>query len=410
VEAELAALADLGYDVALRRAYGRSVYRDGTTVANGADFQSALPHGVGLHVYGSFNTVTQEADISSSGPGGAGIRVDGRGNSVTVSRDSEVRAVGPGGSGILVAWGSGHSIASLGAVFGGDDAARFDLGAGIPGLAGGEDAAQADGPGPPGGGGPPRPASFHRPAPGAGPWEREAGEMLDGPLVRSFTVAGLLHGGKRAFYASSDAYVESLGLVRGASVFGDIVSDYDDLGRGTDRATAVYAGGSLGALDRPDPGFSLTLSGRVLGSGRGSGAYSGRGLIDLALVGGTTSLPDSARVDVRGFTLEPGATLELRPDLANLRPIFLEADSVAFKEGSVIRVSESTGLGEARSFFFVPVLKVGKRGDGGFLNLASLELDPASSLSGGELRWYSPGPDEFLLAYVSRGAGLPMAD
>jgi hypothetical protein len=403
-EVELAALIDLGYDVDLSRAYGRSVYGDGTTVLNGSGFMSSLPHGVGLHVYGSFNTVTQEGDLSASGAGGVGVRIDGRGNSVIISGDCEVKGAGPGGVGILVAYGSGHSVTSLGPVMGGEDAARFDMGAGLPGIRDG--GPQEAGAGPRG--------SFYRAGPDAAPYEREAQAMLDGPLVRVFTVGGLLQGQKRAFYAAPDSYVEVVSLIAGASVFGDLVSDYDDMGRGSDKATTIYAGGSLGAYDRPDPDFRLTLSGRVLGSGKrpgadGPGRHTGRGLIDLVLVGGTTCVPDSGRIEVRGFTVESGAVLEIRPDLANLRPVFLEADGVAFKEGSRIRVSESTSLAKGEAYYFVPLLKVTDKG-GGFLNLAELELDPGSTLAGGELAWYSPGPGDFLLAYVTRGAGLTMAD
>jgi hypothetical protein len=204
-------------------------------------------------------------------------------------------------------------------------------------------------------------------------------------------------------------------MVSGASIFGDIISDYDDLGRGTEKATTIYAGGSLEPFDQPDPGFSLTISGRILGSGKkpedhGSRRYIGRGLIDLILLGGQTTIPDTGRIEVRSVTVNSGAVLEIKPDLANLRPVFVEAGSVVFSEGSVIRVSESTSLKKGRAFYFTPLLKVTKTGPGEFVNRASIELDPELSLSGGELRWFSSGLDDYLLVYVHQTAGLTLLD
>ncbi|MDR2199009.1 MAG: hypothetical protein LBR53_06100 [Deltaproteobacteria bacterium] len=403
---ELAALADLGYQVDLRALYGRSVYQDGATLQNGDSFMSAAPRGTGLHVYGSFNTVVQEGDLFASGPGGVGIRLDGRSNNLTVGPNAEVGASGSGGTGVLAAYGSDHVVTLLGAVSGAEDALRADIG---PNLFPEEGERDLDGYGPK------ARRSFFRAGDGASPEEREAEAALSAPLVRSLAVAGLLRSPRRAVYASPGSYLESVNLVRGASIYGDLISDYDDLGRGTERTTTIRAGGTLNDPEKADPDFRIVLSGRILGGGRrpegqGPRLYIGRGRIDLILVGGRTSVPDTFRADVESLEVRPGATLEIKPDLANLRPVLVRAENVIFSAGSVLRVSESTSRKKGPPNYFTPLLKIEVRGDPGFVNSALLETDPESSLSGGELAWFVSGPGDYLLAYVRPEAGLTLAD
>ncbi|MDR1165986.1 MAG: hypothetical protein LBO66_09035 [Deltaproteobacteria bacterium] len=403
VEAELAALRDIGYDVNPRDFYGRSIYLDGSTVVNGQGFLSAAPFGVGLHVYGSFNTVTQEADLSASGPGGAGARVDGVANNLAIGEQAEIRALGAGGAGVLVAFGNGHSLTARGAVFGKEDAFLLDIGINPlddPETRNDDGYGQFS------------LSSFYQAPVGAGPEFVEAESALNGPLVTTLALHGLVQGEKRAVYLSPNAFAEKIAVLRGAAIWGDIISDYDDRGRGTLKATTLVFGARDATGLEADPDFEFTLRSRILGSGAtppatGERLYLGRGLIDLVFLGGAIEIADSARVEVRGLAVESGVTVKLRPDLASLRPIFLEAKKIRLEEGSTLLVSASTTQTERSDWYFTPILKLTQSGPGEIVNRAQVALDPESQLAGGELAWWNMGPNELLLVYLRPGARFP---
>jgi hypothetical protein len=419
MEAELAALSDLGYELSLKDHFGRSIYTNGSTVTNGQGFLSSAPYGLGLHVYGDYNTIVQEADLSSLGPQGGGVRIEGVGNSLTLSPNSVIKALGSGGVGILLSFGKDHSLLLKGEIRGKEDAIRLDIGSAsllkVPGLPGSPDKL-------------PNFSSFYKAQEEASADLRSAEASLSGPLLRTLVLEGALSGEERALYLSPDAYAESVYIRNGARIQGDIISDYDDLGKGSELSTRLIFGEidpldpkdpkdqkasppkTPGSEKAPEPPFKFSIEGRILGSGKvpGDGTlYLGRGLIDLEFKSGLISVEDSARLEANKVTLEKDASLLIKPDLSSLRPIFLEANDIDFKDGSKLIVSASTTQGSGGDDrYLTPILKVTAL-KGSFNNQSSLELSPESGLTGGSLQWFSGGDDDRLLCYVRPDARYP---
>ena len=121
MEAELALLQDIGYNIDRRNFYGRSIYNDGLTLTNYQGFSKRengeyvdgynnSTFGIGLHVYGSNNNITQAGDIFTNGAGAVGVRVDGVNNTITVAKDTEIHADGSYNDGVLIAYGKNHNV------------------------------------------------------------------------------------------------------------------------------------------------------------------------------------------------------------------------------------------------------------------------------------------------------------
>ncbi len=290
MEAELAAMQDIGYNIDRRNFYGHSVYGDGQTIINNnpyfgrnADGTAYINNtyntatlGLGLHVYGSYNTITQNADLLSVGAGGGGIRIDGAANNLIVAPDVRVHANGANGRGIMFAYGKDHTLTHRGDVQAlGENgiAVSFDFGHNSRG----------DGTGYRG--------SYILELDDRVEDQRATiTEELNGALVSSFDLTGRVAGKKAAIFMSENALVGQINVMQGASIFGDIISDYyqtDDDGnlRLTELSFGLKADAQGNSTGTADTDFRLAYGGNIKGKN-----------ISLHLDGGTTLLTGNHQV------------------------------------------------------------------------------------------------------------------
>jgi subtilase-type serine protease len=222
MEAELAVLQDLGFDIDRRDWFGYSVYNSGITLVNmnpyyarngdGTGWIEGVandnPWGVGLHIYGRKNYITQAADILTSGTYALGIRVDGSNNTLRIAPDVQVRSDGDYGYALAVTYGKNHHIVHQGTL-----AADGAYGVGAMFSFGdntiGETTEQ-------------RGSYIYDPATDEDLGADTIG--LDGALVSSFDVAGSLSGTRAAIYIDDSALVSNINIMNGASLSGNIVS------------------------------------------------------------------------------------------------------------------------------------------------------------------------------------------
>lgn len=296
MEAELALLQDMGYDIDRRNFFGRSIYGSGLEVTNHQGYfarnaagtayldgqANTAARGVGLHIYGSNNRVEQRADIMADGVAAAGIRIDGAGNTVSIAPGVRVQANGDYGTGLLVAYGDSHNIVQRGSLEAkGKEgvAARLDFGNNLLGN-----------------------DTEYR---GSYIWQWAGVDLSQyraAPLVSNFDITGSLKGAKAAIYQSVNALAGAINVMRGADIQGDIISDYAQRDENNQaRLTRLTFGlqpdaqGQVTAV--ADNGFDFTYNGNI------------RGKENLALVaeGGKTTL--NGNHQVYSVDIQPGAQL-----------------------------------------------------------------------------------------------------
>ncbi|MBX8785148.1 autotransporter domain-containing protein [Ochrobactrum sp. GRS2] len=290
MEAELAAMQDIGYNIDRRNFYGNSVYGDGLTIINNnpyfgrnADGTAYIDNtyntatlGLGLHVYGSYNTITQTADLLSVGSGGGGIRIDGAANNLIVAPDVRVHANGANGRGIMFAYGKDHTLTHRG-----DVQAMGENGIGVSFDFGHN--SRGDGTGYRG--------SYILELDDRVEDQRATiTEELNGALVSSFDLTGRVAGNKAAIFMSENALVGQINVMQGASIFGDIISDYyqtDEDGhlRLTELSFGLKADAQGNSTGTADTDFRLAYGGNIKGKN-----------ISLHLDGGTSVLTGNHQV------------------------------------------------------------------------------------------------------------------
>ena len=324
-EVELAAMQDIGYQFDRKAYYGRSVYNDGLTLINTLGYSarnaagtayiagkySEVPYGIGLHVFGSRNTITQAADILTKGDGAAGIRIDGTENTVTLARGNAVHADGANGIGVLISYGRNQTLNQEGTVTAdgtGGNGVQFDFGSNMLG-AGSEYRGSY--------------IRFSRNV------DAEDGSItssvnnqidetvpeLNGPLVTEYNLSGSLSGAKNAIYIGRNAFVRSINVKEGASISGNITSDwkhfktdgsYDEVPWDKDgQALCLQYNGKNYSYDVyiPDLVTNLNFNANITYNGNISGPDN----MKLNVLGGT--LTYGGKADVVGVQVAKGASL-----------------------------------------------------------------------------------------------------
>ena len=340
MEAELAAMQDIGIPLDRKNFFGSSIYEDNitSTITQGfsarniegtaylAGVHNATPTTVGLHIYGSNNATTLAADLLSSGYGSAGIRIDGNNN--TLSIRSRVHAHGQDSSALLVAYGRQQNIRHTGELASRNGtAARFDFGNNL-----------------------------------LGNWIEYRGSFihqikevnvpllpeLQAPLVENFDVTGTLYGGQAAIYIAPNAFVKNIHIMQGSALYGDIISDWDTenplLQKGhltsndlrTQLSFGLLANADGSATNQADPDFALAWRGNMISPAS----------IDLRLAGGT--LAWSGQMHTNHFEVAPGAALGVLPAFS---PAQIDAAEISFANASRLYVA---GDGY---FFYSPPLQ-----------------------------------------------------
>lgn len=239
MEAELAVLKDIGYNIELRKFFGKSYYLNNITDTFTIGYSewdgnaytgapSTASQGVGLHIYGNNNNITQASDILSAGEGSFGVRVDGVHNKYTLKSGSLIQTNGKENLGLAVTWGKNHTIsieqgAAVKATGENGIAASFDFGNNLFGS-----------------------LSVAR---GSYIYYDADNLLNDDPseetadaLVDTFNVAGTLEGAKAAIYISDNAHVKEINILQGAQINGDIISEWNSVKSGEKSKVQRFTG------------------------------------------------------------------------------------------------------------------------------------------------------------------------
>ncbi|MBD3672059.1 MAG: autotransporter domain-containing protein [Planctomycetaceae bacterium] len=260
--AELAILADLGFNVVLSDNFGRAYYQDNQTVTDNNSYSPGNRFGLGLYILSSNNSITQNGDLNASGDAGTGIRfVGGTGNTVNIGTATSINANGTNGVGIFASGGASHDI-----VVRGDVSATGTNGVGIMMDFGG---------------------GFIF-----------ASNTIDSTdynaaLVNDLDISGSVSGETDAIVIADTAGLNRLNFMNGASISGNIISNAivspgDNLFQPL--MTFGYEADMNGQVtNTPDNAFSMTYNDDIGGSTLFDATFAG-GQTNL---GGTTTFDDA---------------------------------------------------------------------------------------------------------------------
>lgn len=332
MEVELALLQDMGYQIDRRNFFGFSLYGDGQTLVNQHGYflrneqgngyvvgqYNTATMGVGLHVYGSNNRIFQQADLLTLGAGGAGVRIDGQNNTLVVEPGTRIYADGVNSRAVMFTYGKDHNLIQRGDVqaLGVNGVGlSFDFGNNLMSNFG-----------------------EYR-----GSWIRSVYDQdyyllpeLAGALVNNVDISGRVAGNIAAIYVSPNALVNTINILNGARLEGDIYAEYNRLDEhGQQRMTQLTFGRMADlqgqATEQSDPHFRFDYQGNIYG------IYN----LALSTRGGITSLNGDHYI--YSMWIAPGSTLAGNSDYT-LNPAGSFVNDGILAPGNSLGRIEVTGL------------------------------------------------------------------
>jgi len=221
MEAELAVLKDIGYNIDLSEYFGKSYYLDDitdTVKLNNDTFTKDFA--IGVHVYGNRDTITQkDTDITSSGNASFGVRIDGSNDTYNMV-NSDISLTGANSIGFGVTYGKGNTVdvdedSSISVTGDNDVAVSFDFGKNVQSEAFGTRGSYI----------------YHN-----GDNNVKPTPDNQGALVSEFNLDGKISAtgnNSTAIYISDNAHVENININDGAKIEGNIVSAWNSVKSGS---------------------------------------------------------------------------------------------------------------------------------------------------------------------------------
>lgn len=355
MEAELAAMQDMGFDIERRKFYGYSIYNSGITYENPNPFYAWKEgkyvkgeankenYGIGLHIYGSNNDITQKADLLADGNESIGIRVDGSQNSLTIAKDTVVTANGINGRGINFSYGKEHVLNVEGTVkaLGQDGIALgFDFGDNMLGnkddyrgsyinvlfnddYEGTEDTNSA----------------FNNVTAKDDDYMVKL-DVLNGALVSSVDISGTVEGNGAAIYMSENALVDAIYIKSGAAIKGDIISDWSPTGIPEFLDDMAIVEGNILLPEDKDGLTKLQFEGEALSYDGNieSNRYDYASIIMNVMEGATLNYGGEASIDsvnvMKGAILQ-GGVFKLDKGAIHIREGFASDSGILTNEGMI---------------------------------------------------------------------------